>query len=291
MALNRACIGREYPPVAARVTIDAIESYARACNEGNPRYFNHGDPAVVVAPPIFGATLMFASVLAATGDPQAGVDVIRLVHSEQDVEFFRPIRPGDEIVSRSRIASIETRATGEAMALEITLHDSADNLVQRAINTVFIRGARSREIRPARPEPAAAQGGEPILSVSQTIDPDQAVRYAVASGDRNPIHLDEAVARMAGLPGIIVHGLCTMAFVARVVVDELCGGEPQRLGRLKVRFSRPVRPGDTITTAVWSAGENAGRARYVFGTRNGAGHLVISDGVAEVKPAPVLGPG
>jgi len=281
MALNRACVGKEYPPIRTTVTLDAIENYARACNDDNPCYFDHGNPRAVVAPPIFGATAMFHSLLAATGDPEAGVDVMRLVHSEQDVEFFRPIRPGDEMVSHSRIASIETRATGEAMAIRLTLHNAAGELVQRAINTIFIRGPRSREAKSSRTQDGERSRGEPIVNSIQRIDPDQAVRYAAASGDRNPIHLDEGVARMVGLPGVIIHGLCTMAFVARVIVDGPCGGDPDRLKRMSVRFSRPVHPGVTIETTVWNGSEANGRKRYLFETRNGAGHVVISDGIAE----------
>src|SRR5271154_6588094 len=150
MALNRACVGKEYPPIRTIITLDAIENFALACNDDNPRYFDHSDPREVVAPPIFGATAMFHSVLAATGDPEAGVDVMRLVHSDQDVEYFQPIRPGDEMVSHSRIASIETRATGEAMAIGLTLNNAAGELVQRAVNTIYIRGQRSREAKSSR---------------------------------------------------------------------------------------------------------------------------------------------
>ena len=57
---------------------------------------------------------------------------------------------------------------------------------------------------------------------------------------------------MAGLPGIIVHGLCTMAFTSKVAIDKLCSGDPTRLKRLRVRFSRPVLPGQTITTKFWA---------------------------------------
>jgi acyl dehydratase len=167
------------------------------------------------------------------------------------------------------------------MAIGLTLHNGAGELVQRAVNTIYIRGQRSREAKSSRAQDVDISRGDPILSVIQRVDPDQASRYAAASGDRNPIHLDDGVARMVGLPGIIIHGLCTMAFVARVIVDGPCASDPGRLKRLSVRFSRPVRPGDTIETTVWSGGEANGHERYIFETRNGAGHVVISDGIAE----------
>ena len=62
------------------------------------------------------------------------------------------------------------------------------------------------------------------------------VAYARASGDHNPIHQDEAVARSVGLPGVIAHGMYTLA--ARYVDEEL--GEPGRIARIGAKFTRPV---------------------------------------------------
>ncbi|HUY17848.1 MAG TPA: MaoC/PaaZ C-terminal domain-containing protein [Candidatus Binataceae bacterium] len=286
MALNKSCIGREYPAVETRVTREAIRDYALACNDDNPRYL---DPAIaggIVAPPLFGVTVTWESLLRASGDPEVGVDVMRLLHGEQDMEFAGPIRPDDLITSRSRIALIETRATGEALDIELTAHNQHRDPVLRAITGIFIRGARRERSAPvAGAAEPTRPAGEPLLVTSQTIDRDQTVRYAQASGDRNPIHVDENVARMVGLPGIVVHGLCTMAFVARVMVDGLCDRDPARLKLLRVRFARPVFPGQTINTLVWSDGEHAGRPRYAFETYNPDGQAVIRGGIAEIARA------
>ena len=64
------------------------------------------------------------------------------------------------------------------------------------------------------------------------------VAYAAASGDHNPIHQDEAVARSVGLPGVIAHGMYTLALAARYVDEEL--GEPGRIARIGAKFTRPV---------------------------------------------------
>lgn len=64
------------------------------------------------------------------------------------------------------------------------------------------------------------------------------VAYAEASGDHNPIHQDEAVARSVGLPGVIAHGMYTLALAARYVDEEL--GEPGRVARIGAKFTRPV---------------------------------------------------
>src|SRR5918912_3929591 len=60
------------------------------------------------------------------------------------------------------------------------------------------------------------------------------VRYAGASGDFNPIHIDEEFAKSVGLPGKILHGLYTMALVARAQTEA--AGGPDRLKRLRVQF-------------------------------------------------------
>ncbi len=82
-----------------------------------------------------------------------------------------------------------------------------------------------------------------MAEVTYRFDDDQTFRYAEASGDPVRIHLDDAAARAVGLPGIIIHGLCTMAFCGRAVIESVGGGDPTRLARLAVKFSRPVLPG------------------------------------------------
>src|SRR5947207_7491095 len=81
-----------------------------------------------------------------------------------------------------------------------------------------------------RPEPGAEV---PMLAVT----PDKYVphRYAGASGDFNPIHIDPEFARAVGLPGNILHGLYSMAQVARAAT-QAAGGDPRSLKRLSVQF-------------------------------------------------------
>jgi acyl dehydratase len=70
-----------------------------------------------------------------------------------------------------------------------------------------------------------------------TITRDDLVRYAAASGDHNPIHQDEAVARSVGLPGVIAHGMYTMALAARAVSSWFPGAEVVSFG---CKFTQPV---------------------------------------------------
>lgn len=81
-----------------------------------------------------------------------------------------------------------------------------------------------------------------MRELTVTFEREQIAAYAEASGDRNPIHLDEAFARSVGLPGVIAHGMLQMGLLARVAAPE-----PGRLRRLSCRFATPVQPGDTVT--------------------------------------------
>jgi acyl dehydratase len=281
MPLNRACIGKEFPELTTEVTADAIQNYARAYNDDNPAYFDGQRSGGIVAPPMFAVVVTWTSTMGAVMDSEVQADLLRLVHGEQDMEFLAPIRPGDRISAKAKITGIETKATGETLVVELSARNQDGAPVNRTIFSAFIRGGGRRSAA-AEPKAEEPERGEPEFTVSQTIDSDQTFRYAEASGDRNPIHVDAGIAKMAGLPGIIVHGLCTMAFTSKVAIDMLCAGDPARLKRLRVRFSRPVRPGETITTRIWLDSEGAGSRTYAYETYNAEGHAVIRGGIAEV---------
>src|SRR5947199_134569 len=103
-----------------------------------------------------------------------------------------------------------------------------------------------------------------------------------AAGDMIPSHLDDDVAKGVGLPGIIVHGLCTMAICSQAVVKTVADDDPSRLKRLAVRFSKPVFPGNDVVTTIYEVGDDNGRRVYAFeATSNG--DVVIKDGRAEIE--------
>jgi acyl dehydratase len=94
------------------------------------------------------------------------------------------------------------------------------------------------------------QTGSTLPELKTTPDKFLTVRYAGASGDFNPIHIDEEFAKAVGLPGRILHGLWTMAQVARAQTDA--AGGPEHLRRLSVQFRGMGLPEKevTVTTTV-----------------------------------------
>jgi acyl dehydratase len=281
MGLNRSFVGKQYAPQDYGVTAEAVMNYARAYNDDNSWFVDTNRVGGIVAPPMFGVVTGWLSIMMVMTDSELGIDLLRLLHSEQDMFFFRPLVPGDIITSVAKIAAIEEEIGGESLAVEVHCTNQRGESVQRMMFTAFIRGHGSRERRRTRTVEAVSTG-EPLLRVRQKVDEDQTFRYASASGDHNPIHVDEGVAKMAGFPGIIVHGLCTMAFASKVMIDHLCGHDPHKLRRLRARFSRPIFPGQEITTAVWPLSDHGGVKSYKYGTYNPEGKDVIREGIAEI---------
>ena len=117
------------------------------------------------------------------------------------------------------------------------------------------------------------------IELKVTPDPYVTVRYAGASGDFNPIHIDEGFARSVGLPGRILHGLWTMAQVARAHTDA--GGGPEALKRLAVQFRGMGVEGEEITVT-GTVKEVKDGVAVVDSEARQAGRRIIRNGVAEV---------
>lgn len=80
--------------------------------------------------------------------------------------------------------------------------------------------------------------GQVVAADEYRITRENLVRYAGASGDFNPIHWNDRVAQSVGLPGVLAHGMLTMALAGRLLTDWL--GDPAAVVEYGVRFSRPV---------------------------------------------------
>jgi acyl dehydratase len=264
-----------------KVEADRTKAYAAATNDPNAAHTN-GE----TAPPVFAVVPIWdtmAGTMAGVVPPEV---LLLVVHGEQDMRFHKPIVPGAVLRSKAAPVGIHVKPNGTAVVVKVETRDETGDLVVEQYMTSFFRGVSDGdsggEEAPDHKLSAETKAGEPVATVTQTLDADQTYRYADASGDRMPIHLDEEVAKSVGLPGIIIHGLCTMAFTSVAAVQELCGGDSTKLRRLAVRFSRPVLPGQVITTTFWAAGDASGNPVFGYETRNGDGDVVIKDGLVEV---------
>jgi acyl dehydratase len=114
-----------------------------------------------------------------------------------------------------------------------------------------------------------------MSQLSVTFTREQIAAYAEASGDHNPIHLDDDFARKVGLPGVIAHGMLQMGLMATVAAEAAGGGT--RLRRLSCRFAGMVVPGDTVMFTAEPAGPGKLNVRAV----NQRGEPVLTKSTAE----------
>jgi acyl dehydratase len=124
--------------------------------------------------------------------------------------------------------------------------------------------------------------GDALPELKVTPDRHLTVRYAGASGDFNPIHIDEEFAQSVGLPGRILHGLWTMAQVARAMTEA--AGDPAALKRLEVAFRGMGRPEQeiTVTSTVREVRED-GTAIVIANAEQG-GKKIVRGAQAQLAP-------
>ena len=265
------------------VTRERIAEYAAATNDPIAAH-RSGD----VAPPVFAIVPVFPSLASPAVGVMPAKLVPRIVHGEQDFHFHRPIYPGDRLVSRGKIIGYEGVEKGTPCAIQLECRTEDGELVNEQYVTFFVRGFNAGkkvgELSPAHKFDERLHGQSPLAKAKAHVDDDQTFRYAKASGDPMPIHLDAEFAKSAGLPGIIAHGLCTMAMASWGVLTEVGGSDVGRLKRFAVRFSKMVFPGDDLETRIWKAGSRDGTTSHAFETVRGE-EFAITDGLAEIADA------
>ena len=264
-----------------KVEADRIKAYAAATNDPVAAHRN-GE----VAPPVFTVVPVWDAMVEAVGSVTPPDAFPMLVHGEQDIRFHRAVEPGMVLRAKAAPIGVQVKGSGTTLVTRIETREG-DSIVNEHYSVTFFRGLSEGESAgegaPEHRFPEDVRSAEPVAVADQQIDDDQTYRYAEASGDHNPIHLDADFAKSVGLPGIINHGLCTMAFASWAAIENLAGGDAARLARLAVRFSKPVLPGQEITTRFWRAGESDGATAFAYETTNSDDDVVIKDGVAEIK--------
>lgn len=123
--------------------------------------------------------------------------------------------------------------------------------------------------------------GDSIPELKVTPDAGLTKRYAEASGDPNPIHTDPEFAKNVGLPGVILHGLYSMAQVARAN-SAAVGGDPRKLKRLAVQFRGMGFPEQEITVTGTVKEERDGRV-VVDTVAEQGGNQIIKNAEAELE--------
>lgn len=282
MGLATHKLGTRYREVTGTVDPERALAYAAATNDDTEAYRSGA-----VAPPVFGVVPTWTALSLALTDVVPAEAMVRIVHGEQDMRFWRPLVPGTVLATTAEAYSVRPAGSACRYTVKLTSTDAATgvDVLEQYVTMVVRDLPGSEKGGPDKPDhrfPPGARRHE-VGEQATHVDDDQTFRYRDASGDDMPIHVDEAVARSVGLPGIIVHGLCTMAMAGKAVVQTVAGGDPARLKRLAVRFSEFVLPGEDLVTTIYDAGPDSPGAVHVYAFEvHSNGRRCITHGRAEV---------
>jgi acyl dehydratase len=273
-------IGRWSDKITFPVEVERSIAYAMATNDPITAHLDG-----TLAPPVFAVVPTLSDVAKTTMSAVPDELMMRILHGEQDFRFHRAIVPGETLTVRSKVVGIHGKSSGVVVTSIAETRDAKEELVNEQYFSGFFRGGdwphEAGSPAPQHTFDQTLRGRAADLVVEQKFDADQTFRYAEPAGDPMPIHLDEEFAKNMGLPGIIMHGLCTMAFTSHALLSHVAPNNPERLKRLAVRFAAPGRPGQVMTTSVWNAGDGV----YKFESVNNEGQVLIKDGLAEIEGA------
>ena len=200
-----------------------------------------------------------------------------VVHGEQTLLMHNAAPKGGAVQTTATLEGVYDKGSGGLIVMRFDSRDKGGTPVCTNWVSAFVRGAGGFG-GPAQPKKdvPAIPSQSPDMVFEAPTEVNQAALYRM-SGDRNPLHIDPAIAKMVGFKEPILHGLCTYGVVCRRFVQEVFKGDAGNLKSYSARFSTPVIPGEKLQVKVWRANPNL----FLLEVFNGKGEAVIRNGVIE----------
>ena len=216
-------------------------------------------------------------------DEDTDIDWVKVLHAGQEVIFHSPIPSSGTVEATTRITEVTDKGDkiGALINSERVVRDvETGKDICTLITTILARGngGFGEQRKASSSKPDAIPTTEPDQICDLPTLPQQALIYRL-SGDFNPLHASPSIARSAGFKAPILHGLCTFGVMTHALVKTCCDYDPSRFLRMRLRFSAPVYPGETIRTEIWKEGnEIAFRCKSIEQNK-----IVINNGYLLIK--------
>jgi acyl dehydratase len=270
-------IGLEVGPAVHTIDARWLMAYAAAVGVDDARYFDTQSAQGPLAHPLFAVCYEWPLALAVR-DLAIGAAIAPFgVHATHHLTIHRPPQAGDTLRTTARVIGAEPRRSGTLVTVRFCTHDAAGEAVTTTEYGSVYRGialteAGAAAVPPARPPaPADVAWQEPV-----DIGAGAAHVYTECARIWNPIHTDIAIARAAGLPGLILHGTATLALVLSRVAARAAAADGRRVRTVQARFTGMVRMPSTLTVRGRAAHDGA----IAFDALAADGACVLKGGVS-----------
>jgi NAD(P)-dependent dehydrogenase (short-subunit alcohol dehydrogenase family)/acyl dehydratase/putative sterol carrier protein len=281
MALNLDAVGKKLGPVTKDYNWKDVVLYALGVGAGfsDLDYCYEKNLKVI---PSFSIAAIFDFLSHYASNAQ--INLAGILHGEQDLIFHQPIPVEGTFTTEGKITHMYDKGEkkGALIIGESDTYHSNGKKLFTSIITLFSRfdGGFGGENAPK--ETFTYPDRVPDFEIEESPSPDQPLLYRL-SGDVFALHVDSEFAEMAGFEKPIMHGLCTYGYSCRALLQSLVPDEPEKVRRLKCRFSKTLYPGDPIKIQIWKTdGKTA-----VWKTINSkTGEDVITNGIFEFGDIP-----
>ncbi|MBI4270126.1 MAG: MaoC family dehydratase N-terminal domain-containing protein [Candidatus Rokubacteria bacterium] len=250
MTIPSKIVGTEIGAVSQTIDARWLMAYAAALGEEDPRYYDTTRAGGPVAHPLFpvgyewtAALNLRAKTIRAELHPHG-------VHASHHTVIHRVPQAGDRLLTRAQVIAVRpTRAGTLVVSRFSTVNRNGQPVTTTDYGSVYRGVSTESETRAAvepLPRPAAPAVGKPRWTASVAVSLQVAHVYTECARIWNPIHTDLAVARAAGLPGLILHGTATLALAVSQVIRRELGGDPLRVREVAARFAGMVALPSTL---------------------------------------------
>ena len=273
--IDAGIVGLTAGPVSCTVDARWLMAYAGAVGETDSRYYDTTAAGGPLAHPLFPVCYEWPAAVALRAKAIDAALAPLGVHALHHVDVHRPPRAGDSLRTSARVTAVQRRKRGTlVVARYTTVARTGESVSTTDYGSLYrgveLRGEDAGNAWDIRDDVAAGMRWTDEVAIGVHA----AHVYTEGARIYNPIHTDIAIARAAGLPGLILHGTATLALaVSRVVARDL-GGDPTAVRSVAARFTGMVVMPSTLTVRGGGTG-----AQLTFDALDAAGRPVLSDGV------------
>lgn len=291
MELSSNLTGSGLKEYRKEVTWRETMNYAAAVGDNNPCYFDDERTAGIIAHPMFCVAVTWPVTekleeFVSPGLFPAEISATK-VHYTEHIEFHRPVKPGDLLTVKGKIAAILPHRAGTHIIIRYDVFDNFNlpvftehiGALLREVNCLD-EGMRS-EILPS--VPACNTEDRPVWETKITIDPMSPFIYDGCTNIFFPIHTSKQFAKMVGLPDIILQGTATLAYAVKELINLEASQNPLCLKSLSCRFTGMVIPGTEIKIQLLQKDIKDHGAELHFTVTNSEGRKAISNGYALIR--------